>query len=333
MPDKVIECEMIGAMTPTPMIIDTDPGVDDAFAIALAATSQDVDLLAVTTVFGNVDLEQTTANALRLLAVCGREDVPVAVGAERPLVHAQRHRDSTAHGDDGLSGFAHTLPDRSTGVDPRTAVRLMADVLEAADEPVTLVAIGPLTNVALLLAAHPEARAKIGRIVVMGGGLGRGNVTAAAEFNIWADPEAAHRVLAGASGDLTLVPLDLTHRCAVDQAWLGALRDSGPLGRTLVGLTPAYQETYRRSLGWDGIVVHDAVAVAEAIAPNLLRTNAFPVEVECSLGPARGATVVDGRSAAVRESHGVLAKGVHVAVDADVDQVRAFLLDRLSTVD
>ncbi|MEU4803629.1 nucleoside hydrolase [Actinosynnema sp. NPDC023587] len=306
----------------TPLIIDTDPGVDDAFALALAAASPEVDLIGVTTVFGNVSPELTTRNALRVLALLGREDVPVAAGAARPLVHLQPHV-SKAHGADGLSGYADTLPEPTRGPDRRDAVTLLKDLLVAADEPVTIVPIGPLTNIALLLAAHPGLRDRIARLVVMGGGVRGGNVTAAAEFNLWCDPEAARRVLVDGEVPVTLVPMDLTRRCAVDSAWLAELAASSPTGATLVGLTPDYLATYRKFLGWDGMALHDAVAVAEAVRPGILETRRFPVDVECAFGPGRGGLLVDERL-----EHADRA-GIDVAVDADLAGLRGFILDRL----
>ena len=314
------------------LIIDTDPGVDDAFAITLAARSDDVDLLGVTSVFGNVPLEATTRNALRILELCGRSDVPVAEGAARPLVHPQMARAGHIHGSDGLSGRSATLPDPTRDVEPGGAVRLLVSLLEVADEPVTIAPIGPLTNIALLLAAYPHLREKIARLVVMGGALNHGNTTAAAEFNIWADPEAARRVLVEENVPCVLVPLDLTHRCAVDTGWLAKLAASGPVGAALEGLTPDYLASYRKSLGIDGIAVHDAVAVAEAINPGILRTKEYPIEVDCTFGPGRGSTLVDRRSLGARgEGEAAAAQSsVQVAVDADLDGLRDFLLTRLA---
>ncbi|MBB4908114.1 nucleoside hydrolase [Actinophytocola algeriensis] len=310
----------------TPLIIDTDPGVDDAFALALACAAPEVDLIGVTTVFGNVGLALTTRNALRVLALYGRDDVPVAAGAEQPLVHPHPHRARHVHGADGLSGQAETLPERATGVAGVDAVSLLVSLLESAPAPVTIVPIGPLTNIALLLAAHPGVRSKIARLVVMGGALGGGNVTAAAEFNIWSDPEAARRVLVEEPVPVTLVPMDLTTRCAVDGPWLDSLAAAGPRGATLVSLTATYREHYSRSLGRDGMVVHDAVAVAEAIKPGLLHTTAMPVEVDCGYGPGRGNVIADQR-ATRNPGEG---REVDVALSADLDQVRSFLLSHLA---
>ena len=316
----------------TKLIIDTDPGVDDAFAIALAAVSEDVELLGVTTVFGNVPLSATTFNARRVLALCGRDDVPVAAGAARPLVHPHPHRARYAHGTDGLSGRSATLPEPRRELERGDAVSLLVALLEAAEEPVTIAPIGPLTNIAALLAAHPGVRDKIARIVIMGGALDHGNVTAAAEFNIWSDPEAAQRVLAGEDVPCTLVPMDLTYRCAVDLDWLAKLAASGPLGAALDSFTPEYLAHYRTALGWDGTVLHDAVAVAEAIKPGILEARSRPVHVECSFGPSRGSTVVDNRRPKLREDtdgHGDTTP-VDVAVDTDLDGLRAFVLNRLA---
>lgn len=315
-------------MTLTPLIIDTDPGVDDAFAIALAAASTEVDLCAVTTVFGNVGIEQTTSNALRLLALCGREDVPVARGADRPLVYPHPFRAEYVHGSDGLGGRREALPMASREPDPADAVDLMARVLRAAEQPVTIAAIGPLTNIALLLAAHPGLKPKIGRLVVMGGALGGGNVTPSAEFNVWSDPEAARRVLTEEDLSTVLVPMDCTMQCAVDKKWLAQLEAAGPVGSTLVSLTPTYLTHYRRVLGREALVLHDAVALAEAMRPGILDCTRLPLDVECSLGPARGAVLVDRR--AMSSDEPTSGRPVALALDADLAEVHNFLLDRLS---
>nr|WP_317495181.1 nucleoside hydrolase [Haloechinothrix sp. LS1_15] len=313
------------------LIIDTDPGVDDAFAIALAALDPDTELLAVTTVFGNVPLEVTTDNARRVLALCDREDVPVAAGAARPLVHPQPHRAQHAHGADGLSGRAGQLPEPTRAAHDLGAVELMVRLLAATDEPVTIAAIGPLTNIALLLATRPDLAPAIDRLVIMGGAVSGGNVTAAAEFNIWSDPEAAQRVLAGESVPSVLVPIDLTTRCAVDRDWLDTLARSGHRGAALHALVPDYLAHYRTVLGWDGIVLHDAVAVAEAIRPATLTHTPYQLEVDCTPGPSRGATVVDRRTTAPLVPPTSDQRPVGVAHDADLDAIRDLLLTGLSS--
>ena len=306
-----------------PLVIDTDPGVDDAVALLLALRCPEVSLVAVTTVFGNVDLATTTANALRLLTLAGRTDVPVAAGAERPLVHPQPDRADAWHGADGLGGHADRLPAPAFQADRRDAVTLLADVLGTATEPVTIAAIGPLTNVALLLAAHPSLAPKIGRLVVMGGALGSGNTTPAAEFNVWSDPEAARRVLVEESVPTTLVPLDLTMRGWVGADWLDALAAGGGVGAVLAGVLQHYRRRYHDVYGNDGVAIHDAVAVLEAVAPGTLRTTPLPLEVACDHGPARGAVIAD------RVGSGP-GRTVDVALDADLTAVHAELLRRLT---
>jgi pyrimidine-specific ribonucleoside hydrolase len=304
----------------TPIVIDTDPGVDDAVAIMLALASPEVELRAVTTVFGNVALEGTTANAGRILTLCDRSDVPVAAGAARPLVHPQRERAEQWHGGDGLGGRAAALPAPAADPDPRTAVEMLAAVLRASDQPVTLVPIGPLTNIALLLAVHPELAPRIERIVWMGGSLGAGNTSGVAEFNAHCDPEAAHRVLTQADVPVTMVPLDLTLRCPAGPEWIEALAGSGPRCAALAEVITHYRAAFRARYGIDAVAVHDAVAVLEAVLPGTLRTTAMPVAVACDLGPARGATVgMPGGSG----------PQVQVALDADTDKMLAEILERL----
>src|SRR5919201_1059211 len=178
-------------MTTTSIILDCDPGHDDAIALLLALASPELELLGVTTVAGNQTLEKTTANALRVLEHVGRDDVPVAAGAERPLVR-EPFVAAHVHGETGLDG-PDLPPARGRPLDAH-AVDFLAERILAAPGPPTLVPTGPLTNVALLLARHPDVAARLERIVLMGGAIAEGNVTPAAEFNIWCAPEAARRV-------------------------------------------------------------------------------------------------------------------------------------------
>jgi len=300
------DLQQTGGMT-IPLIIDTDPGVDDAFALALAVRSPEVDLLGVTTVFGNVSIDHTTRNAQRLLALLG-SDAPVARGADRAMGEVFKPDARVVHGDDGLSGRAFDLPENDR-IDPRDAVEFLRDTVSGSSTPVTIAAIGPLTNVARLLETHAD---RIGRLVVMGGGMAGGNVTPAAEFNIWSDADAAGLVLAA---NPVLVPIDLTRECAVDGPWLESL--TGPVGVTLAGLTSQYRAYYLSATGLDGILVHDAVAVAEAIRPGILTTRRHLLDVDTSDGATRGA-IVPG-------SH-----PVEVAEATDVPVLLEFLRERLS---
>ena len=278
-----------------PLLIDCDPGIDDAVALLLACASPEVRLLGVTTVGGNVGLEHTTRNARRLLTLAGRPDVPVAAGARRPLVRPQPARAAYVHGEDGVRGVE--LPEPAGPVDRRHAVELLAGTVAGSAEPVTLVAMGPLTNVALLYALHPELAARLDRLVVMGGSIGAGNVTPAAEFNIWADPEAAYRVLTdpGLPGPVptTLVGLDVTFAVPVDEAAVRRLAAGGAAGRAAAAMLGGAVEFYHRTRRTTSVAVHDAVAVVQVLRPRLLRTQPCTVIVDCSDGPGRGGTGVD----------------------------------------
>src|SRR3954466_591048 len=196
----------------TQILLDCDPGHDDAIALLLALASPELELLGVTTVAGNQTLDKTTANAIRLLEFAGRDEIPVAAGADRPLVREQ-YVASYVHGETGLDG--PDLPPPPGAPVARHAGDLLADAIREANGAVTLVPVGPLTNVALLLALHPDVRPE--RIVLMGGAIAEGNVTPAAGFNIWCDPEAAARVCASGI-DVTMVGLDVTHRALFTSA-------------------------------------------------------------------------------------------------------------------
>ena len=306
-----------------PLVIDTDPGIDDALAILLALASPEVDLQLVTAVHGNVELAQTTENALRVLHLAGRSDVPVVAGAAGPLVHPLPERAGHVHGSAGLGGVE--LPASPAAVDPRPAVVALAELL-LAHEPgtVTIAPIGPLTNIALLLHVFPEAAARIGRVVWMGGSATRGgNVTAAAEFNAWADPEAAQAVLSSPL-PVTMVGLDVTLPTVLTQAGIDRFRTAGgDVGATAAAVLQQYVDSARDRYGIDGVCVHDALALTEAIAPGTLGTVRREVAVGTTLGAARGQTLVDRR--------GTADAGVDVAETVDSDAAVEFLVSRLES--
>jgi inosine-uridine nucleoside N-ribohydrolase len=310
---------------PRPLVIDTDPGIDDALAILLALASPEVDLRLVTTVHGNVELAQTTENALRVLHLAGRSDVPVAAGARSSLVHPQAERAGHVHGAAGLGGVE--LPPSPARLDARPAVVALADLLMTSPEPVTVAAIGPLTNLALLLAVFPEAAQRIDRLVVMGGSATRGgNVTAAAEFNVWADPEAAQAVLTS-TVPTVMVGLDVTLPTVLTGAGIARFAAAGRVGATAAAVLAQYVEHARSAYGTDGVVVHDALALTEAIVPGTLGTVRRSVVVDTTLGAGRGQTLVDRRTVASGPA------AVDVAETVDSAAAVEFLVERMERLD
>ena len=276
---------------PIPLIIDSDPGLDDALAIGLAAASPEIDLLAVTTVGGNADVTRCTENALRLLHAYGRDDVPVAEGAAGALL-GSIVRATEVHGESGVGSV--TLEPAPVAARPEGAVALMARILAEHPEPVALAPIGPLTNVALLLRLHPQLADRISHVCLMGGSIGEGNTTASAEFNIIADPEAAD-VVFRSGVPITMIGLDVTHQALLDRGSAAALRALGTTsGRIAAELT---EYALDRNLEWSGATttaIHDAVAVAHLMVPDLVAVARYHVEVDTTDGPARGRTVCDG---------------------------------------
>ncbi len=308
-----------------PLVIDTDPGIDDALALLLALASPEVELRLVTTVHGNVELAQVTENARRVLHLAGRSDVPVAAGARASLIHPQPERAGHVHGAAGLGGVH--LPPSPAPLDPRPAVVALADLLLSSSTPVTVAAIGPLTNIALLLAVFPEAAARIGRLVVMGGSAGRGgNVTAAAEFNVWADPEAAQAVF-GAGLPTVMVGLDVTLPTVLTEDGIARFAAAGPVGRSAAEILQQYVDHARDVRGLPGVVVHDALALTEAIVPGTLGTVRRDVTVDTTLGAGRGQTLVDRRTVSAAGT------AVEVAETVDAGAAVEFLVARLARLD
>jgi inosine-uridine nucleoside N-ribohydrolase len=305
---------------PTPVIIDCDPGHDDAMALLLALASPELELSAVTTVAGNQTLEKVTANAIRVLDVVGAADIPVAAGADRALIHPA-HAAADVHGETGLDG--PDLPPPSREPLPIHAVQLLAETLR--EKPHTLIAIGPLTNIGLLLAVHPELHPRIERIVLMGGAIGRGNVTPSAEFNVWADPEAAHRVFTSQL-EVTMVGLDVTHRAMLSAAKADALRAAGKAGAVVADLHAFYRRFHQEVYGHDDTPVHDALAVASVIDPTLLTLRPHPVEIDVTHGPCRGRTVVDELRRTGRPAN------AQVAMDVDAARFIDLLTSRIASL-
>jgi purine nucleosidase len=296
---------------PVPVSRDCDPGHDDALAIMLAAADPAVELLAVTTVAGNQTLPKTTLNARRVCTVAGIAGVPIAAGCDGPLVGAL-HTAGDVHGDSGLDGPVWGEP--TVGLDPRHAVEVQHELLTASAEPVTIVAVGPLTNIATLLRRHPEDREQIREIVVMGGSTERGNVTPYAEFNIYVDPEAAHEVLS-CGVPFTLCGLNVSHQALATPEVLDRLRRlRTPLADACVELLVFFASTYRRLFGFAAPPLHDPVAVARVIDPAVVGCVERNVVVELRGEHTRGATVVDLHELSGRPPN------AQVAVELDRDR-------------
>ena len=301
-----------GAARRRRVLLDCDPGHDDAMAILLAAASPAIDLVAITTVAGNQTLEKTTLNARRVCSLAGITDVPIAAGCERPL-ERELVVAADIHGASGLDGVDWDEP--TVALDERDGVDLIVEsALNDADRPLTIVAVGPLTNVATALRRSPEIAAHIERISIMGGAIGLGNHTPAAEFNLYVDPEAADEVL-HAGIPVTLVPLEVTHRArATDDVLARISRLETPVARASVALMRFFAQTYSRVFGLDSPPVHDPCAVAAVIDPSLVTTRRMNVEVE------RHSTLNLGRS--VCDVHGKTGRppNADVAMDLEVER-------------
>jgi inosine-uridine nucleoside N-ribohydrolase len=309
-------------VAPIPIILDCDPGHDDAIALLLALASPEVELLGVTTTHGNQTLEKTTANAIRVLEFAGRGEVPVAAGADRPLVR-ETFVAAYVHGESGLDGPA--LPPPGGSPLDKHAVDFLAEQVLESEHAVTLVPTGPLTNIALFLARHPEAAARVERIVLMGGAIAEGNVTPAAEFNIWADPEAAHRVF-GSGLDVTMIGLDVTHKALVGPAHTEKLRRAGRVGKMVAELLDFYVEFHRSQYGWNGSPIHDAVALAYTFRPALVETLHRGVKIDTGGELSRGRTYVDLWRRAEWEPN------THVGVDIDARGFIELLIERIQSL-
>ncbi len=269
------------------IILDCDPGHDDAFAILLAASSREIELLGVTTVVGNSYLSNTTRNARTILDMFDI-DVPVFPGCEKPLV-----RDVVTapeiHGGSGLDGAE--LPPPKKPIEKTHAVEFMAQMLEKYDD-ITLVPTGPLTNIALLLIKYPHLAKRISRIILMGGGIAFGNITPVAEFNIFVDPEAA-KVVFKSGVPIVMAPLDLTHQIIVTDSEVERMRKLGDKFNVLADLLVFFKSTYKSVFGIDGVPLHDPATVMYLIEPRIFQSEEYYVDVEIKGELTYGQTVVD----------------------------------------
>lgn len=292
----------------TAVVLDCDPGHDDAVAILLAAASPAVRLLAITTVAGNQSLEKCTLNTRRICTL-GGIDVPIGVGADRPLVRPPRVA-SDIHGESGLDGPA--LPEPAVEPVAEPAVELLRRTLVEHPEPVTLVPTGPLTNVATLLDQHPEVRDRIAGIVLMGGSTERGNSSPYAEFNIRVDPEAAELVF-DSGLPVTMVGLNVTHQALVTPDVVARLRGLDTrVGAVCADLMTYFAYAYHRVFGFPGAPLHDPIAVARVADPPLVECVRAPVRVETVGTHTYGATVVDLHHVTGEDDNADVAVGLDV---------------------
>ncbi len=301
-------------MSPHTIIIDTDPGIDDAMAILYAAAHPGLALAGLTTVFGNVPVTTATRNAQVLADLAGGA-VPVAEGAARPMVRPAPPYPDHVHGPEGLGDIAPEAPHQRP--DHRPAARFLADVTAARPGEVTICAIGPLRNLAEALALDPGIAARVAGVVVMGGAINcPGNATADAETNIWCDPHAAAAVLA-ADWPVTLVGLDVTTRVTCSSADFAELASRSPrVGGFLARAAQFYLRFHRTKHGLDGCHLHDPAALIALTDPGLFRFSGTPVCVTLD-GPAAGRTEADDTAAT---------PSVGIALDADIEAVRARFL-------
>lgn len=272
-----------------PVIIDCDPGHDDAIALLLALASPELEVLGVTTVGGNTTLDKTTRNALTVLELAGRGDIAVAAGADRPLSR-ELFVAEYVHGESGLDG--PTLSEPVADPVAAHAVDFLATTILASPEPVWLIPTGPLTNIAMTLWRYPEVATNIHSITFMGGAAEIGNVTPNAEFNIYVDPEAAARVLSSGI-PLTMIGLEVTHQALLGATEAEILRPANTCSRFVAELLDFFVENHPRTYSEPGAPVHDVVAVAHVIDPTLVTTERCAVKVDTTDGLGRGRTVVD----------------------------------------
>ncbi|MFQ2821782.1 MULTISPECIES: pyrimidine-specific ribonucleoside hydrolase RihA [Aeromonas] len=307
-----------------PVILDCDPGHDDAIALILALASPELKVLAVTTSAGNQTPDKTLNNALRILTLLGRDDIPVAAGAPKPLARELIIADNV-HGESGLDG--PTLPDPAFAPQAMTGLELMAKCLRESPEPVTLVPTGPLTNIALLLAAHPELKGKIARIVLMGGAAGAGNWTPAAEFNIYVDPQAADMVFKSGI-PITMCGLDVTHKAQVMDEDIERVRTiTNPVAQCVAGLLDFFM-IYHRDPKWGfaGAPLHDPCTIAWLLAPELFHGVECRVDIETSGEHTVGMTVVDRYGLTGKPANALVLLGLDRPgfIDLLVTRLRAF---------
>lgn len=308
----------------TPIIIDCDPGHDDVFAIWLAAAHPAIELRAITTVAGNGRIDHTTYNARVACTVAGIHGVPIAQGAAGPLAGTLRPAD-WIHGANALGG--PELPEPTVPLDPRDAVTLIADVLEASAEPVTLVPTGPLTNIAQFIQQRPDLLPQVARVVWMGGSTGRGNVTPYAEFNAYTDPEAIAVVLESGL-DFTMVGLNISHQALITREVRERVRAIGTRTASFgYELLEFFCSTYEVAEKMPDGPLHDPITVALIADPAVATTVRTRVDAELTGTETRGATSTDLIDILGRPANAT------VAMDLDVDRFWSMIEAAVAALD
>jgi purine nucleosidase len=310
-------------MPPRPIIIDTDPGQDDAVALLMALASPELAVLGITAVAGNVPLALTERNARKMCALAGRPDMWVFAGCPRPMLRPLITAE-VVHGTTGIDGAG--LPEPDMPLQAAHAVEFIIDTLStAADGTVTLCPVGPLTNIALAIIKAPDIVPKIREIVLMGGAVfAGGNTTPLAEFNIFVDPHAAHVVLTSGV-PLTMVPLDCTHKALMSRDWIAAVGALGtPTGRACAGMLDFYQRYDTAKYGTSGGPLHDPCVIAYLLRPELFGGRACHVRVETGSELTMGATVADWWGVTG------LPANARVLTEIDADGFFALVLERLA---
>jgi inosine-uridine nucleoside N-ribohydrolase len=313
---------------PTKLILDVDTGTDDAVALMLAALHPDLELVAATTVQGNVPVDRCTENSLRVFDAIGAH-VPVYEGTPRPILRPDFPVPRASGRESGIHGEYLDLPPARSEKQRERAVDFLIDTyMSSAGPDIVLVPVGPLTNIALAMAVEPRIVERIPHMIIMGGGHEIGNVTPAAEFNIWADPEAAKVVLSSGVRNLTLVPLDATHKALVTLDDCRRLRGLGtPAGEataTVIERRIAGYNAYQPMAIHDSAPVHDALCVAAIVDPSIITTQPFHADVETTGELTVGRTVIDTHRRRGMEPN------ANVALDADGEKFVRLLMETFS---
>ncbi|MFI5369707.1 MAG: nucleoside hydrolase [Spirochaetia bacterium] len=306
------------------ILVDCDPGHDDMMAIMLACASAELELAGVTTVAGNQTGEKTYRNALRTLTLIGRTDIPVARGADKPLLRPLTVAPEI-HGVSGLDGA--DLPEPGFQGVAESAASFIVRTLMGSRNPLTLVPTGPLTNVALALLEEPKLAGKVERIVLMGGAVADSNITPAAEFNIYVDPEAA-KIVFGSGIPIVMVGLDVTNKALLSFIDIDEMASwRGPVSRVVAPLLRFFAQANRDIFGFAGAPLHDALAVAHLLRPEVIRTRRMNVEIETAGELTRGRTVADVYGISGR------AANAEVALEVDLPLFKEMLFAAIRKLD